>query len=83
MQTSVRTTLRLRKDLFDQSRLLAVRTRSSLQAVINDKLALGLRLSDTKTQHQAMAKIDRFRQSLASSRVNVKKIVKTSREELK
>lgn len=64
MQT-VRTTIRIRKDLLDQSRLLALRRDTSLQEVINDTLAQGFgHITDLDNHKQAMGRIDQFRESL-------------------
>lgn len=82
MQT-VRTTIRIRKDLLDQSKMLALRRETSLQEVINDTLARGFgHISDLNTHKQAMARIDRFRESYKGRRFNVKKLVEDNKKEL-
>lgn len=82
MQT-VRTTIRIRKDLLDQSRLLALRRETSLQQVINDTLAQGFgHITDFDIHKEAMARIDEFRQSLKGKKINVKKLVEENRKEL-
>lgn len=69
MQTTIRTTVRIRKDLFDQSRLLALKRDISLQEVINNILALGLgKVSDLESNKKAMVKIDKLRMSLLRSK---------------
>lgn len=83
MQT-VRTTIRIRKDLLDQSRLLALRRDTSLQEVINDTLAQGFgHISDFDIHKQAMARIDKFRESLKGRKIDVKKILTESKRDLK
>lgn len=84
MQTIVRTTIRIRKDLFDQSRLLSFRQGRSLQQVINDTLALGFgRISDLDSQVEAMEKIDDFRKSLMGKKININRLLSDSRKDLK
>jgi len=62
MINTVRTTIRIRKDLFDQSRLLAFSQGKSLQQVVNDMLAKGFSyISDVDNRKIAMAEIDKFR----------------------
>lgn len=83
MQT-VRTTIRIRKDLLDQSRLLALRRSASLQQVINDTLAQGFgHITDLDIHQQAMARIDQFRESLKGRKIDIKKILRESRKDLK
>jgi len=65
MNNTVRTTIRIRKDLFDQSRLLAFSQGTSLQQVINDMLAKGFSyISDVGNRKRTMAEIDKFRNSM-------------------
>ena len=81
MQT-VRTTIRIRKDLLDQSRFLALRRDTSLQEVINDALAQGFgHITDFDVHKQAMARIDKFRDSL-KGRIDTKKLVEENKKEL-
>lgn len=83
MQT-VRTTIRIRKDLLDQSRLLALRHDTSLQQVINDTLAQGFgHITDFDIHREAMARIDQFRESLKGKKIDIKKILRESRKDLK
>ena len=83
MQT-VKTTIRIRKDLLDQSRLLALRRDTSLQEVINDTLVRGFgHITDFDVHKQAMARIDKFRESLKGRKIDVKKILRESRKDLK
>ena len=83
MQT-VRTTIRIRKDLLDQSRLLALHRNASLQQVINDTLAQGFgHISDLNIHKEAMARIDQFRESLKGKKIDIKKILRESRKDLK
>lgn len=83
MQATVRTTIRLRKDLFDQSRLIAFHQRTSLQEVINNTLATGFgHISDLNIQKEAMDKIDEFRESLRGKKINTQKLVEENKREL-
>ncbi len=84
MQTTIRTTIRIRKELFDQSRLLALKNRTSLQEIINNILALGLgKVSDLESSREAMAKIDKLRISLSDRKINLEDLLSTSRSDLK
>ena len=84
MQTTIRTTVRIRKDLFDQSRLLALKNGTSLQEIINSTLALGLgKVSDLESNRKAMAKIDKFRMSLSDKKFNLEDLLNKSRSDLK
>lgn len=81
MQT-VRTTIRIRKELLDQSKLLALRNNTSLQQVINDTLASGFgHITDFDVHKQAIAKIDKFRKSIKGKKINVEKLVKDNKKE--
>ncbi len=82
MQTTVRTTIRIRKDLIDQSRLIALQKGTSLQEIINNTLAKGFKhISDLSTVEEAMSEIDRFRQTMAKRNVNVKKLLSDSKKD--
>lgn len=84
MQTTIRTTVRIRKDLFDQSRLLALKNGTSLQEIINNTLALGLgKVSDLESSKEAMGKIDKFRMSLSDKKINLEDLLSKSRSDLK
>lgn len=84
MQTTIRTTIRIRKDLFDQSRLLAFQRGISLQDVINETLVLGFgHVSDLNLHREAMARIDHFRESLRGKKIDIKNILKESKKDLK
>ena len=84
MQATVRTTIRINKDLFDQSRLLAFQRGISLQDVINETLAVGFgHVSDLNIHKEAMARIDNFRESLGGKKVDIKKIIRESKKDLK
>ncbi|OGE25855.1 hypothetical protein A3C26_01915 [Candidatus Daviesbacteria bacterium RIFCSPHIGHO2_02_FULL_39_12] len=81
MQT-IRTTIRIRKDLLDQSRLVALRRETSLQEIINDTLAQGFgHITDFDVHKEAMARIDKFR-GLKNRKFNVKKMVEENKKEL-
>lgn len=86
MQTTVRTTIRIRKDLLDQSKLLALRSNTSLQEVVNEALAQGFGyITDLDPQRAAMDKIDEFRNKLAKSgkKIDVKKLLEEAKKDLK
>lgn len=85
MLDTVRTTIRIRKDLLDQSRLLALKQGTSLQEIINDLLLKGFdnHITDFDIHQQAMKNIDRFRESLKGRKINVKKILEISKRDLK
>ena len=84
MQTTTRTTVRIRTDLFDQFRLLALQKGTSLQEVINTTLALGLgKVSNLDSDRKAMAKIDTFRISLADKKINLEDLLDKSKSDLK
>lgn len=84
MQTTIRTTVRIRKDLFDQSRLLALKRGTSLQDIINNTLALGLgKVSDLESSKEAMGKIDKLRVSLSSKKINLEDLLNKSKSDLK
>lgn len=83
MQTTVRTTIRIRKDLLDQSRLLALRRSTSLQQVINDTLAQGFgHITDLDIHSQAMARIDKLKTSFKDRKIDVKRLVEENKKEL-
>lgn len=83
MQT-VRTTIRIRKDLLDQSRLLALRRDTSVQEVINEALSRGFsHITDFDIHKQSMARIDKFRESLKGRKIDIKKILRESKKDLK
>lgn len=83
-QTTVRTTIRIRKDLLDQSRLLALKQGSSLQDVINEILLKGFgnHITDFDLHQQAMRNIDKFRESLRDKKINVNKLLAENKKEL-
>lgn len=84
MQTTIRTTVRIRKDLFDQSRMLALKNGTSLQEIINNTLALGLgKVSDLESNRKAMAKIDKFRRSISDKKFNLEDLLNKNRSDLK
>ncbi len=84
MQATIRTTVRIRKDLFDQSRLLAVKKGTSLQEIINNTLALGLgKVSDLESTKEAMMKIDKLRMSLSDKKIDLEDLLSKSKSDLK
>lgn len=83
MSNIVRTTIRVRKDLLDQSRFLALRHGSTLQEEINNLLAQGLKnISDFNRHKEAMAGIDEFRESMKGKKINVEKLLEQNKREL-
>lgn len=83
MQMTTRTTLRIRTELFDQFRLLALQKGTSLQDVINTTLALGLgKVSNLDSDRKAMIKIDKFRLSLADKKINLEDLLNKSKSDL-
>ncbi len=83
MQNSVRTTIRIRKDLLDQSKLISLKRQTSLQETINQALALGFgHISDLDSQRQAMAKIDKFREKLTSQKFKTSEMIEQNKGEL-
>jgi len=84
MQNTIRTTIRVRKDLLDHSRLLAFKRGVSLQDVINEALALGFgHISDLNIHREAMARIDNFREKLRGKKIDIEKILRESKKDLK
>lgn len=84
MQTTIRTTVRIRMDLFDQFRFLALKKGTSLQEVINNTLALGLgKISDLDSDRKAMSKIDTFRISLENKKISLEDLLDKSKSDLK
>lgn len=84
MQTTVRTTIRIREDLLRQSRLLALEKSITLQTVVNELLAKGLgHVSDLKQHKQAMRRIDQFRESLRGRKIDINKILLQNKKDLK
>lgn len=85
MQNTVRTTIRIRKDIIDQSRLVALKKNASLQNVINDTLAVGFKhVTDFNAAHESMKQIDNFRQSISLSKnVKLADLIKISKKDLR
>lgn len=84
MQNTVRTTIRIRQDLFDLSRLLAFKNGIALQDVINNALAIGYKhITDLNLAKQSMRKIDTFRESLENRNIDFLKLLEISKNEQK
>ena len=84
MINTVRTTIRIRKDLFDQSRLLALKRNTSLQEVINDTLIRGFRyITDMDRHKEAMVAIDTFRESMRGKKINLQKLLQQNKKDQK
>lgn len=88
MQATVRTTIRIRKDLLDQSKLLALKQGSSLQDVINETLIKGFgnHITDLDIHQEAMQNIDRLRENIRKKikgrSINTKKLIEQNKKEL-
>ena len=84
MQATVRTTIRIRKDLFEHSRRLAFERGTSLQDVVNIALERGFRNSSDVNRHiQAMCTIDTIREKLGRTRsIDVQALVRANKKEL-
>lgn len=85
MQTTVRTTIRIRKDLLDQSRRLALERGTNLQDVINDVLAKGYgSVTDLNRHKQAMTTIDSIRKNLSQSgKIDTLALINESKKDFK
>lgn len=84
MKTTIRTTIRVRKDLLDQSRVIASKRGVFLQDVINETLAIGFgHISDLSTQQNAISVLDKFRESLKNKKVNTSQILVDSKKDLR
>lgn len=83
MQTTVRTTIRIREDLLKQTRLLAFEKGTTIQTVVNELLASGLgHISDFNRHKQAMRRIDQFRESFKGKKIHVAQLVTKNKKEL-
>lgn len=85
MQTTVRTTIRIRKDLLDQSRRLALERGTNLQDVINDVLARGYgEVTDLNRHKQAMTTIDSIRKNLnQNGKIDTYELINESKKDFK
>ncbi|HVF69181.1 MAG TPA: hypothetical protein VNA13_01305 [Xanthomonadales bacterium] len=84
MQTTVRTTIRIRKDLLDQSRMIALQKGAPLQDIINETLAIGYKhVTDLNTSKNAMKQIDHFRQKMSKKNIDLDQLIKMSKADLK
>jgi len=84
MKNFVRTTIRIRKDLLDQSRSLAFERNTSLQEAINETLAQGLEnVSDLNSRKKAMQSINQLRASLSGKDINLHNLLISSQKELR
>jgi hypothetical protein len=82
MQTTVRTTVRIRKDLFDQSKQLALENETSLQEIINTALSLGFgKISNVELTKQSMKHIDQFRQNAAKKDIDLEQLLHASKDD--
>lgn len=79
---TVRTTIRIRKDLLDQSKRLALERNTSLQQIVNDVLAKGFsEESYLKRREEVFATIESLRKSLKGKH-DVNKLVEENKREL-
>lgn len=84
MITTIRTTIRIRKDLLDQSRMLAFKKGVSLQDIINETLSIGYKhVTDLNIAHESMKQIDAFRKNMEDKKINVKKLLELSKSDQK
>lgn len=82
MINGVRTTIRIRKDLFEQSRLLAFQRNTSLQEVINDTLIKGFQhTTDIDPHKEAMAAIDELAESMRGKKVNLQELLEQNKKD--
>lgn len=82
MQATVRTTVRIRKDLFDQSKKLALENETSLQEIINSALSLGFgKISNVELTKRSMKHIDQFRQNTAKKHIALEQLLQASKED--
>ena len=79
---TVRTTIRIRKDLLDQSKRLALERGTSLQEVVNDTLAQGFgHVTDFDHHKIAMKRIIAFRERMRGKKVNVQELLEQSKRD--
>ncbi len=84
MQATIKTTIRIRKDLFDKSRHLAVEKGTSFQEIINKTLAIGFgKVIDLERNRKSMNKIDKLRNILDSKKISSKDLFQESKSDLK
>ena len=85
MQTTIRTTIRIRKDLLNQSKKIALELNTSLQNVINHILAKGFHeITDLNRHKKAMDTIDSIRQSLSQrGQIDTDALLNESKKDLK
>ena len=85
MQTMIRTTIRIRKDLLDQSRRIALERGTNLQDVINDVLTRGYgEITDLSRHKRAMTTIDSIREDLRKNgEIDTNALLNESKKDLK
>lgn len=84
MINTIRTTIRIRKDLLDQSRMLAFKKGVSLQDIINETLSIGYKhVTDLNIARESMKQIDTFRKNMEHKKINVKKLLELSKSDQK
>ncbi len=84
MQTTIRTTIRIRKDLLDQSRMIALNKGASLQDVINETLAIGYKhVTDLQSAKDSMKRIDMFRQRMVKKNIKLNALIEASKSDQK
>lgn len=82
MQHAVRTTIRIRKDLLDLSKLLALQKGISMQQVINETLAYGFhQLPKKKSRKEIMDEIDTIRAKVALTSEEVDELLAMNKQE--
>ena len=84
MQNTTRTTVRIRTELLDKSRLIALKQNTSIQDVINEALTVGFKhITNIKGTENSFRTIDKFRKNTANKKIDLKKLRTASMNELK
>ena len=82
MQNIVRTTIRIRKDLLDLSKLLALQKGVSMQQVINEMLEYGFdQLPKKKSRREIMDEIDKIRAGISMTNKQVAEILAMNKQD--
>lgn len=84
MQNTIRTTIRIKKDILDQARMLAFNKGASLQDIINETLMIGYKhITDLNKTKRAIKQIDAFRQNMGKKNINLNKLIEASKSDQK
>ncbi len=82
---TVRTTIRLRKDLFEHSKFIAFKQDTTIQDVINNALAAGFgHITDLDLHQKAITDIDKIREDLRKKKkkFNVQELIEKNKKDL-